>query len=347
MSQSLRRDSLRRALLCIATAIGASSPAFAQCGPGAGDCLVPHGGLGCFGIACCGAVCDFNPACCDVAWDQDCVDIAEIYCANIPCPGQDSCYDAHLTPACIDEICCNRTCALDSFCCQALWDQWCADQAFRLCQTTPCQVTVPVGAFIEPEQCGQRLNDGCNMITPSFTGVPCNIVIKGTANTGAPRDTDWYAVLLQQPTLMIATLASEFPAEMLVVRGPCSATQTVARAAAFECLPSVIEIELEAGLWYFVVTTATEERPVNQGLPCDDGDPETPAPFFGNTYVATIQCVDPFIVGDLNGDFAVNGADLGLLLSAWGPSPSGFGDLDGNGVVDGADLGLLLSAWTG
>lgn len=48
--------------------------------------------------------------------------------------------------------------------------------------------------------------------------------------------------------------------------------------------------------------------------------------------------------GDLNGDGAVNGADLGILLSNWGGS--GAGDLDGNGIVDGADLGVLLSAWS-
>jgi hypothetical protein len=45
---------------------------------------------------------------------------------------------------------------------------------------------------------------------------------------------------------------------------------------------------------------------------------------------------------DFNGDGAVDGADLGLLLSAWG-TPDG--DLNGDGTTDGADLGLLLSAW--
>jgi hypothetical protein len=46
---------------------------------------------------------------------------------------------------------------------------------------------------------------------------------------------------------------------------------------------------------------------------------------------------------DLNGDGVVDGADLGLLLGAWGGS--GPADLNGDGVVDGADLGLLLGAW--
>ena len=46
---------------------------------------------------------------------------------------------------------------------------------------------------------------------------------------------------------------------------------------------------------------------------------------------------------DLDNDGAVTGADLGLLLGAWGTA--GPGDLDGDGVVTGADLGQLLGAW--
>ncbi|MFG0276179.1 MAG: endonuclease/exonuclease/phosphatase family protein [Phycisphaerales bacterium] len=46
---------------------------------------------------------------------------------------------------------------------------------------------------------------------------------------------------------------------------------------------------------------------------------------------------------DLNGDGVVDGADLGLLLGAWGSA--GPTDLNGDGVTDGADLGLLLGAW--
>ena len=54
-------------------------------------------------------------------------------------------------------------------------------------------------------------------------------------------------------------------------------------------------------------------------------------------------------LGDLNLDGIVNGADLGLLLGAWGAcsggTPGCIGDLNLDGVVNGADLGLLLGAW--
>ncbi|MCP4835940.1 MAG: carbohydrate-binding protein [Phycisphaera sp.] len=46
---------------------------------------------------------------------------------------------------------------------------------------------------------------------------------------------------------------------------------------------------------------------------------------------------------DLDGDGTVGGADIGLLLAAWGGR--GPADLDGDGTVGGADIGLVLAAW--
>ncbi|MCA9283644.1 MAG: hypothetical protein KDA22_00405 [Phycisphaerales bacterium] len=62
----------------------------------------------------------------------------------------------------------------------------------------------------------------------------------------------------------------------------------------------------------------------------------------------SVQPAGP-LPADLNRDGSVNGADLGVLLSAWGtcPAPCCLGDLDGDGAVNGADLGLLLAVWTG
>jgi hypothetical protein len=49
---------------------------------------------------------------------------------------------------------------------------------------------------------------------------------------------------------------------------------------------------------------------------------------------------------DLVPDGFVNGADLGMLLGAWGPAqPATSADLNHDGNVDGADLGHLLGYW--
>ena len=55
------------------------------------------------------------------------------------------------------------------------------------------------------------------------------------------------------------------------------------------------------------------------------------------------KCED-LLVGDLNGDGVVNGADLAALLAQWGGS--GSADLNNSGSVDGADLAALLANWT-
>lgn len=47
---------------------------------------------------------------------------------------------------------------------------------------------------------------------------------------------------------------------------------------------------------------------------------------------------------DLDQDCLVDGADLGLLLSAWGSSMPAA-DINRDGTVDGADLGSLLATW--
>ncbi|MFM1804815.1 MAG: hypothetical protein RL136_1694 [Planctomycetota bacterium] len=47
---------------------------------------------------------------------------------------------------------------------------------------------------------------------------------------------------------------------------------------------------------------------------------------------------------DIDRDGTVGGADLAILLSAWG-MPSPIADLDADGVVGGGDLAVLLSSW--
>jgi hypothetical protein len=81
----------------------------------------------------------------------------------------------------------------------------------------------------------------------------------------------------------------------------------------------------------------------------DNYDPiEHDGPEWRNLTQAELEENGPFVGDcnpDLNGDDVVDGADVGLLLAAWGQGVDGPADIDQDGDVDGADLGLLLSAW--
>lgn len=67
-----------------------------------------------------------------------------------------------------------------------------------------------------------------------------------------------------------------------------------------------------------------------------------------NTDITNLQ-PNVFIVpdpGDLNGDGAVGGADLSIVLGAWGPCPSPCPqDVNGDGVINSTDLAIILGAW--
>ena len=48
-------------------------------------------------------------------------------------PGGGNCHAVHVTPGCVDAICCNSVCAIDPTCCNEGWDQACVDQARLSC----------------------------------------------------------------------------------------------------------------------------------------------------------------------------------------------------------------------
>lgn len=49
---------------------------------------------------------------------------------------------------------------------------------------------------------------------------------------------------------------------------------------------------------------------------------------------------------DIDGNGLINGADLAIVLSAFGTASSGA-DIDGNGIVNGSDLAAVLAGWNG
>ncbi|MHC4140718.1 MAG: hypothetical protein ACYSUF_02165 [Planctomycetota bacterium] len=59
------------------------------CETGTGDCIAPHGGVGCQDLACCASVCAQLPECCNIIWDQACADVAAQFCPPFECVGID------------------------------------------------------------------------------------------------------------------------------------------------------------------------------------------------------------------------------------------------------------------
>jgi len=338
--------------------IDGGSLAGTTCGPGdgsAGRCDEPHPTPGCFTTACCEAVCLIVPDCCVIGWDQSCVDVADEECDGLYCPSPGACDTAHDTGGCDDEACCARSVRLDGWCGAALWDQICVSDAAWWCPFTPCELEGPPGARPEGEACYDRINDGCTLPEPVFDALACGDRVAGRCTTGAPRDTDWYAL---PPGGHTISLRAEFPASLTIVRGSCTTTlEELAWHAIGPCDPLVTSVCVPADeSWFAIVSLGSPEGPIQSGQPCTEPDPDNPPnpddpPIipgaFGTRYEVTLWCGVCPPSPDLNGDGAVNGADLGILLSAWGSSGSGLpGDLTGDGVVDGADLGALISAWS-
>jgi formylglycine-generating enzyme required for sulfatase activity len=67
----------------------------------------------------------------------------------------------------------------------------------------------------------------------------------------------------------------------------------------------------------------------------------------GSSPAAVAQDCAGDCTGDLDGSGTVDGADLAVLLGAWGPCPGCVADLNGSGAVDAADLAVLLGLWNG
>ena len=81
----------------------------------------------------------------------------------------------------------------------------------------------------------------------------------------------------------------------------------------------------------------------NNGVP-DSVDIQQGAPDCNNNGVLD-SCEFIIVPGDLTGDNIVDGADLAVVLAAFGSAEGGAADLNGDGVVDGADISFLLNNW--
>lgn len=121
-------------------------------------CSEPSFGPGCRNAECCQKVCNIDPACCSVAWDQQCVERANQLCLECGVPLAGSCCIPHASPFCDDTDCCRTVCdQYDPFCCSTSWDSLCVTLAAFVCNSIDC----PCGS--NPASCfTAHTTPGCN-----------------------------------------------------------------------------------------------------------------------------------------------------------------------------------------
>lgn len=349
---------LLRSSVLVATLVGLDARADEVCGPGNPPCDEPHETPGCLQPQCCDLVCESDLFCCEASWDEACVEIAEELCGEVQCPEEGDCLEAHDTPGCIDEDCCELVRMHDPFCGFGTWDERCVESATEWCAVDPkCPIEFPSDVVDEGEPCLDRINDGCGRNEGEVFSMPldCGTRLRGKSTTTVPRDVDWFEIPAAAGSTVEVSLRAEFPARFSLVRGDCEGPLFAASGPAAEACGNPVAWSFTApeGVWYLVVETGIDGRVMRSGLPCDEIDPkdppdddEEPEPrVFGLHYLLEVDCIAA-CPGDLDGDGEVSGADLGILFIDWGPCSGNCpGDLDGDGVVGGADLGLLFIAW--
>ncbi|MCA9284170.1 MAG: hypothetical protein KDA22_03075 [Phycisphaerales bacterium] len=253
------------------------------CGSGSsGDCFVPNGTPGCNDAACCDAVCNQDPFCCEKNWDSTCSIIAGFVCESgemFECgdAAAGDCFVAHLGSACSDGPCCTAVCQLDASCCSGNWDTICVALANSLCLAA-CEVPCPNGAVIESEDCGIRTNDVCLFPVANAVAqaIPCPSVVCGTLRDvgSVPPDVDVYEFSVDDPdgdglVRIEVQFASEFVGYAAVFPAGCANFDTAPLlATSLKCVPGNAEACLPPGTWWVLVASGTYPDAGGEGVGC-------------------------------------------------------------------------------
>lgn len=137
--------------------------------------------------------------------------------------------------------------------------------------------------------------------------------------------------------LVISTSVDETAQVELYTNMALGTAISLERTSTFE--PSGLAGALVAGLLFDSFGIRTGIAGISPTLD------STPVEIFVALYERTP--LRPCTAADFNGDGEINGADLGIIIAAWGPCGSSTcpADITGDGTVDGSDLGLFLNYW--
>ncbi len=240
--------------------------------------------------------------------------------------GTGSCHVPHTAPFCDDPACCAVICAFDNYCCEVEWDSVCVSNARSFC----------AGVSAPP-------NDACVDRIPIGDGI-FNFTTFGAATDGPPLPAECDEGF---GTSFVNDIWFEYTASCdgLVQASTCDGADFDTRMAIY--LNSCDELTLaecnDDGPGCALLTSlATWSAGCGDRFIIRLGGHSGAGS--GSLSVFCLGSCSP-IVGDLDGNGLVDGADLGTLLSRWGTADEDA-DLDGSGLVDGVDLGTLLAHWT-
>ncbi|MBE0661291.1 MAG: fibronectin type III domain-containing protein [Bacteroidales bacterium] len=139
--------------------------------------------------------------------------------------------------------------------------------------TTLCEFTCPPEAIAESEACGDTINNGCNLVIPTFESVNPGDVICGTVWAEDDlRDTDWFELVLTEPTQVIlhAYAETELVFGLLAGIDPTSPDcADVTGISPFDITEICTPVSLDLGVlvsgthWFFA------GLPIFDGYPCN------------------------------------------------------------------------------
>jgi len=129
-----------------------------------------------------------------------------------------------------------------------------------------------VGTNNEGEPCGADTNGGCNMDVPAFGSISVGGTIYGTSwAQNAQRDTDWFQFTLTNTRKVGATLKSEFPGAVYILKVNNCATfdlDVLAEGYSVDCSEGVANAQLDAGTYVVFVGPGTATGNVYTCISC-------------------------------------------------------------------------------
>ena len=172
------------------------------------------------------------------------------------------CQIPHDYPGCEDPLCEAIVCGFDDFCCTDEWDDTCSETANALCGAGGFDCDYPECTVQEIEQCGESLNDGCNVAKgeePAYQDISAGDTICGTyyqSTADEIRDTDWYRFTIDQKSIVTWTVHSSLSVDAFIINDQCGDELAIVGIGSGDC-PSVASACLDAGTYVGFVAIGT------------------------------------------------------------------------------------------